>query len=504
MYRIPLENEQITKALTTPYAPVNYTDAEKEQIVDNIFPSGGNVITSEFISKISTGGVLAKIKKLTGKSVVQSGAIVDAAIKGFGSTGVNLWNDAQTLASAIINNGDGTYTVNSYSNQTDITFKAICPNLKAGDVATLTIGGDGLKQIYFRDNAVTWVGGSYRTVTQEMLDSRIFIYGKSGGGATVIGPFMVEHGTTATPYEPYNPYYRNFTKTLRSVGNVADTSEDVGNAYKDTYRVGSVDLGSLTWTYNTYGRMVSSNNSVVGAKPSTGNNTLCAIFVPHENSAVNVDDTVDKYIVINGSGAIIVRDTAYSDATAFKTMLQTNKVYLNYELATPIVEYHDYNLTYPVIEGGTEYFDSPVAVPCTIEYGVDIINDIVAGVVGGDTERDNAPVLLWENASPNSQFVAQTVSLDLSTYKYVMVMFHEHPSDVYPYKTGIYPIGNKYSVTSFTGASTSVTGAPYFIKRMFTVQNNGITFEGSYYATPTVQMTANNAEFIPVRIYGIK
>lgn len=42
MYRIPLENEQITKALTTPFAPVDFTDEEKEQIRENIGAGTGS------------------------------------------------------------------------------------------------------------------------------------------------------------------------------------------------------------------------------------------------------------------------------------------------------------------------------------------------------------------------------------------------------------------------------------------------------------------------------
>ena len=41
MYRIPLENEQITKALTTPFAPVDFTDEEKEQFRENIGAGSG-------------------------------------------------------------------------------------------------------------------------------------------------------------------------------------------------------------------------------------------------------------------------------------------------------------------------------------------------------------------------------------------------------------------------------------------------------------------------------
>lgn len=43
MYRIPYENEQITKTIAAPYAPVDFTEEEKAQFRDNIGAGGGGV-----------------------------------------------------------------------------------------------------------------------------------------------------------------------------------------------------------------------------------------------------------------------------------------------------------------------------------------------------------------------------------------------------------------------------------------------------------------------------
>lgn len=478
------------------------SDAEHEIATRNVY---GKVSTDtdEFISKVSEHNYLAKIKKLTGKSVVQNNAIVDAAIKGFGSTGKNLFDKGNVVVGAAIYYSSGNIGANA---ALSYAYIPILPN------TTYTISGQqnfssGYGNVWLDKDKQYISGVNVRNSTSNVTatsPSNARYMGVTVGNADQtfhdIDTFQVELGATATEYAEFVvPYFRNFPIVLRSAGNVADTVEDTGNGYKVTHRVGRVDLGSLSWAYDsTYAHFYETS-----IKPKADGDSIKPNLTCGKYSTVSYVNRADKTVYVGyPSLRLYIKDTSYTDATAFKNSL--NGVYLNYELATPTVEYHSYNLTYPVTENGTEYFDSPISVPCEIEYGIDAIKDIAKGVVGGDTERDNKPVLLWENASPNSQFVAQTVSLDLSTYKYVMVMFHEHPSDAYPCKTGIYPIGNKYSVTSFTGASTAVTGAPYFIKRMFTVQNNGITFEGSYYATPTVQMAANNAEFIPVRIYGIK
>lgn len=108
--------------------------------------------------------------------------------------------------------------------------------------------------------------------------------------------------------------------------------------------VGSVDLGTLDWKFNTssgvgnhfYGSVKHFNFKYLGAFGTTVYNVLCSKYRTVSRSS---SVFVDKTITIDGVNAIVsqvqVKDTAYTDATAFKQAMQG--VMLYYELATPIV-----------------------------------------------------------------------------------------------------------------------------------------------------------------------
>lgn len=108
--------------------------------------------------------------------------------------------------------------------------------------------------------------------------------------------------------------------------------------------VGSVDLGTLTW-------MKASSQSVgdyfyapvsaigfkrLGAFGITVHNILCSKYI---TVARNPNAFVDKTIVLDGDSTAVsqiqVKDTAYTDATAFKQAMAG--VILYYELANPVV-----------------------------------------------------------------------------------------------------------------------------------------------------------------------
>lgn len=108
--------------------------------------------------------------------------------------------------------------------------------------------------------------------------------------------------------------------------------------------------------------------------------------------------------------------------------------------------------------------------------------------------------LLWTNASPTSQFAAQTVSLNLSSYGMVAVQI------VF---TGDSPL---YSPLCFANigveCSASVIAnwdADKTAVRSFTASSTGVAFgAGGYHDFGNKSFTGNNSYAIPVKIYGIK
>ena len=98
---------------------------------------------------------------------------------------------------------------------------------------------------------------------------------------------------------------------------------------------------------------------------------------------------------------------------------------------------------------------------------------------------------LWENASPKSAFAAQTVSLDLSAYHYVVIedinLTLDSPLIV---SSRIYKVGERSMFTGLFGTALSY--------RFFQTNENGITFNAGYRPSQD-----DNTRNVPYRIYGI-
>lgn len=109
--------------------------------------------------------------------------------------------------------------------------------------------------------------------------------------------------------------------------------------------VDSVDLGTLTWMKTSsqssvgdyfYAPVSAIGFKRLGAFGITVHNILCSKYI---TVARNPNAFVDKTIVLDGDSIAVsqiqVKDTAYTDATAFKQAM--SGVILYYELANPIV-----------------------------------------------------------------------------------------------------------------------------------------------------------------------
>lgn len=128
-------------------------------------------------------------------------------------------------------------------------------------------------------------------------------------------------------------------------------------------RYGIVDLGSLNWyyyssdPYPSFGVLFSNAKAGVNSKIS---NLLCGKYVAiSANNQYNLG--TDKTVCMTSGNYLRIRDTDYTDATAFKTAM--SGVYLLYELATPTYESADPYLnpsrSYP--DGTEEFVDHLVA-----------------------------------------------------------------------------------------------------------------------------------------------
>ena len=137
---------------------------------------------------------------------------------------------------------------------------------------------------------------------------------------------------------------------------------------------------------------------------------------------------------------------------------------------------------------------------------------LINGELAFGTEADAAVALanlggvsmksLWTNASPTSNFAAQTISLNLNGYEYVLVRYLYSTDYQSQNQIAIVKVGGDAYLT-FTGvASTNI----YLSQRTISVGSDSMTFGEPVYKTyaSTSNPTANNKYCIPVEIIGIK
>lgn len=138
---------------------------------------------------------------------------------------------------------------------------------------------------------------------------------------------QLEVGSTATTYEPYNG--ESITRTYGQT--VYGGSDDVtGDGAVSSWII--VDLGDLNWTNLYTDRFYS--NELTPRKANS--NAVCSCFAKNVAEVSTIDGlTADMTFAFQSTNdfQIIIRDTDYSDANAFKTAMAGMK--LAYEVATP-------------------------------------------------------------------------------------------------------------------------------------------------------------------------
>jgi hypothetical protein len=121
-----------------------------------------------------------------------------------------------------------------------------------------------------------------------------------------------------------------------------------------------------------------------------------------------------------------------------------------------------------------------------------------------DTKWVNPPAwdLLWTNASPTSQFAAQTVSIPAINGHTAVVIEWKHLA-----------VNARYTTIAFVGEQTRMERFGYSAKSCYmtwrdaTVSSSGIAFTGGAQGVAgnyAADQTANNSACIPLRIWGVK
>lgn len=161
-----------------------------------------------------------------------------------------------------------------------------------------------------------------------------------------VGGFSFKMQITQNATDSFIPYHQTAfpipeaIKALPGYGWSAGTARNYVDYENKRYVqcVGSVDLGTLTWTS---GESVSfKTHHLAGQKLTKGYDSVPNFMCPRystktQNESWGKKDVTGIAATSNVGGYIYVNDTSYTDASAFKQAMQG--VMLYYELATPIV-----------------------------------------------------------------------------------------------------------------------------------------------------------------------
>lgn len=108
--------------------------------------------------------------------------------------------------------------------------------------------------------------------------------------------------------------------------------------------------------------------------------------------------------------------------------------------------------------------------------------------------------LLWENASPPSDFAAQTITLDLSPYNFIDIGFYWYIGNS---DYGIFWQRFKVGFENKQYAFRADNSAWIDIRELI-VSTTGVTFSASKESQGTGSTSNNNSATIPYQIYGIR
>lgn len=336
---------------TAEISAVKLTDKELQRRVDALYSIGQGVThkfetdsETAYQKAVPTGGKLMSVKSIGGHSEVIDGEIVSAGVTEVVEQGRNLF-DVEKCAAL------GLY----YGFEID-TNKTLQIALKDGKTCPTNVS---FGIVYIRDHTMAnWlitskgVVGSITDSSTMVGATQVMVACYPGNKETMQSiadafDIMLVDGIYKSDTMPtYSPYHSNVyqipeaIKTLPGYGWSVGTAKNYVDYENKRYVqcVGSVDLGTLTWTA---GESVSFKTHHLAGQKLTKSYSIAPNFICPKYSTKTQNESWGKTSITgisatsNVNGYIYVNDTSYTDATAFKQAMQGVTLY--YELATPIV-----------------------------------------------------------------------------------------------------------------------------------------------------------------------
>lgn len=355
---------------TAEIANVKLTDKELQRRVNALYDIGQGIThrfetdtDTAYQKAVPTGGKLMSVKSIGGHSEVIDGEIVSAGTESVVEQGKNLFDYTDKIYHGAnvskIENGviytkqllttvlniptvvGSKYTLSFKVKSSGANQGGLRWSLQKGKNTSYAHDSSLIKsEVGYAANAEYQAVATFVATTDFVSLCTIML---------MVYDVQLENGDIATDYSPY--YQTGYPipeaiKALPGYGWSAGTAKNWVDYENKKYVqcVDSVDLGTLDWKINTtsavgnhfYGPVKHLNFKYLGAFGTTVYNALCSKYITVVRSA-NV--FVDKTLTLDGGSTTVsqiqVKDTAYTDATAFKQAMQG--VMLYYELETPIV-----------------------------------------------------------------------------------------------------------------------------------------------------------------------
>lgn len=338
---------------TAEIANVKLTDKELQRRVNALYDMGNGVThkfetdsETAYAKTVPTGGKLMSVKSIGGHSEVIDGEIVSAGVTEVVEQGRNLF-DVEKCAAL------GLY----YGFEID-TNKTLQIALKDGKTCPTNVS---FGIVYVHGNTMAnWLitsNGVRETITnsRDMTDStQIMVACYPGNKETMQSiadafDIMLVDGIYKSDTMPaYAPYHSNVYQIPEAIRNLPGYGWSAGTArnYVDYENkkyvrcVGSVDLGTLEWSYRPeQQRFYAIADSITGKFSESFGIVPNIIVAKYDtvcfNDITTKIDNMKASAVKTANDFISIRNTAYTDATAFKQAM--SGVMLYYELANPIV-----------------------------------------------------------------------------------------------------------------------------------------------------------------------
>ena len=338
---------------TAEISAVKLTDKELQRRVDALYSIGQGIThrfetdsETAYAKTVPTGGKLMSVKSIGGHSEVIDGEIVSAGVTEVVEQGRNLF-DVEKCAAL------GLY----YGFEID-TNKTLQIALKDGKTCPTNVS---FGIVYVHGNTMAnWLitsNGVRETITnsRDMTDStQIMVACYPGNKETMQSiadafDIMLVDGIYKSDTMPaYAPYHSNVYQIPEAIRNLPGYGWSAGTArnYVDYENkkyvrcVGSVDLGTLEWSYRPeQQRFYAIADSITGKFSESFGIVPNIIVAKYDtvcfNDITTKIDNMKASAVKTANDFISIRNTAYTDATAFKQAM--SGVIMYYELANPIV-----------------------------------------------------------------------------------------------------------------------------------------------------------------------